>query len=84
MDWFLYDNGRRHERVNYFLKKAHVRLRRASVQVKIWACVTFWEPYYLRIRTKVVLESDKKGKITSGPRTICKRQQRKWMSSIFT
>ena len=32
--------------------------------------------FYLRIRTKVVLESDKKGKITAGSRTIIKRQQR--------
>ena len=55
-----------------------------SVEVKIWVRVTFREPFYLRIRTKAVLESDKKGKITTGSRTIIKHQQREWMSTIFT
>ena len=66
------------------LQKTDLYTLNKSVEVKIWACVTFWEPFYLRIRTKVVLESDKKGKITAGSRTIIKRQQREWMSTIFT
>ena len=54
----------------------------STVKVKTWACVTFWELFYLR--TKVALESDKEGKVPVGSRTISKCQHCEWMSAIFT
>ena len=36
MDWFLYDNGLRHERVNYHLLTVHIELPFYQNQKKSW------------------------------------------------
>ena len=40
MDWFLYDNGLRHERVNYFRRKAKSKMFDRVLNIHLVVCIT--------------------------------------------